>query len=152
MVEREHFSGTWQRDRSFSPAVTTLGGKIVWVAGHGFGEGMFTVTAEDGEDLDGNGTIEVPAEGDGDLSDDASETFTLTVTGSVAGTTQTARAVVTPVPVSGIVRLAIEGAIFISAIWALNASGYTGLSWGFAMIVVIHYAISYDRLLWLLNQ
>jgi len=35
MVEREHFSGTWQRDRSFSPAVTTQGGKIVWVAGHG---------------------------------------------------------------------------------------------------------------------
>ena len=35
MVEREHFSGTWQWDRSFSPAVTTQGGKIVWVAGHG---------------------------------------------------------------------------------------------------------------------
>ena len=35
MIEREHFSGTWQRDRTFSPVVTTLGGKIVWVAGHG---------------------------------------------------------------------------------------------------------------------
>ena len=35
MVEREHFGGTWQRDRSFSPAVTTQGGKLVWVAGHG---------------------------------------------------------------------------------------------------------------------
>jgi enamine deaminase RidA (YjgF/YER057c/UK114 family) len=35
MIEREHFSGTWQRDRSFSPAVTTQGGKMVWVAGHG---------------------------------------------------------------------------------------------------------------------
>jgi enamine deaminase RidA (YjgF/YER057c/UK114 family) len=35
MVEREHFGGTWQRDRSFSPAVTTVGGKMVWVAGHG---------------------------------------------------------------------------------------------------------------------
>ena len=35
MVEREHYIGTWQRDRSFSPAVTTKGGTMVWVAGHG---------------------------------------------------------------------------------------------------------------------
>lgn len=35
MVEREHLEGTWQRDRSFSPAVITKGGRIVWVAGHG---------------------------------------------------------------------------------------------------------------------
>jgi enamine deaminase RidA (YjgF/YER057c/UK114 family) len=35
MVEREYFGGTWQRDRSFSPAVTTKGGRMVWVAGHG---------------------------------------------------------------------------------------------------------------------
>lgn len=35
MVEREYYSGTWQRDRSFSPAVTTKGGTMVWVAGHG---------------------------------------------------------------------------------------------------------------------
>ena len=35
MVEREHYSGTWQRDRSFSPVVTTKGGTMVWVAGHG---------------------------------------------------------------------------------------------------------------------
>ena len=35
MIEREYFGGTWQRDRSFSPAVTTMGGKIVWVAGPG---------------------------------------------------------------------------------------------------------------------
>lgn len=35
MVEREHFGGTWQRDRTFSPAVATQGGKMVWVAGHG---------------------------------------------------------------------------------------------------------------------
>jgi len=35
MVERTHLEGTWQRDRSFSPAVITSGGKVVWVAGHG---------------------------------------------------------------------------------------------------------------------
>lgn len=32
----EHLEGTWQKDRSFSPAVVTAGaGKVVWVAGHG---------------------------------------------------------------------------------------------------------------------
>ena len=35
MIERKHFGGTWQRDRTFSPAVTTVGGKMIWVADHG---------------------------------------------------------------------------------------------------------------------
>ncbi len=35
MVERTHLEGTWQRARSFSPAVVTRGGRVVWVAGHG---------------------------------------------------------------------------------------------------------------------
>ena len=48
MVEREHFSGTWQRDRSFSPVVTTQGGKMVWVAGHG------APTDDQGKSLAGN--------------------------------------------------------------------------------------------------
>jgi enamine deaminase RidA (YjgF/YER057c/UK114 family) len=35
-VTREYLEGTWQTDRSFSPAVVTAGaGRIVWVAGHG---------------------------------------------------------------------------------------------------------------------
>jgi len=35
MVERTHLDGTWQRDRTFSPAVITRGGRVVWAAGHG---------------------------------------------------------------------------------------------------------------------
>ena len=35
MVERSFVKGTWQRERAFSPAVSTRGGRIVWVAGHG---------------------------------------------------------------------------------------------------------------------
>ena len=35
MAERSYVKGTWQRERSFSPAVSTRGGRIVWVAGHG---------------------------------------------------------------------------------------------------------------------
>lgn len=35
-MEKEHLEGTWQKDRSFSPAVVAAGpGKIIWVAGHG---------------------------------------------------------------------------------------------------------------------
>ena len=34
-MERTYHKGTWQEKRAFSPAVTTKGGKMVWVAGHG---------------------------------------------------------------------------------------------------------------------
>ena len=35
-MTREYIEGTWQKERSFSPAVVTTGpGRIVWVAGHG---------------------------------------------------------------------------------------------------------------------
>ena len=35
-MERSHVEGTWQKDRSFSPAVITEGaGKTIWLAGHG---------------------------------------------------------------------------------------------------------------------
>jgi 2-iminobutanoate/2-iminopropanoate deaminase len=36
MTTKEYVEGSWQRDRSFSPAVITdRAGRIVWVAGHG---------------------------------------------------------------------------------------------------------------------
>ncbi|MEE8333147.1 MAG: RidA family protein [Alphaproteobacteria bacterium] len=47
MVERTHLDGTWQRDRSFSPAVITRGGQVVWVAGHGANRNV------DGDPFDG---------------------------------------------------------------------------------------------------
>ena len=35
-MEREYLQGTWQTERSFSPAVVTSGSaKVIWVAGHG---------------------------------------------------------------------------------------------------------------------
>jgi 2-iminobutanoate/2-iminopropanoate deaminase len=33
-VKRSYVRGTWQRNRAFSPAVVTEGGKTVWIAGH----------------------------------------------------------------------------------------------------------------------
>ena len=34
-MEREFFKGTWQENRAFSPCVKTMGGTMLWVAGHG---------------------------------------------------------------------------------------------------------------------
>jgi hypothetical protein len=57
-----------------------------------------------------------------------------------------------PVPVPGAVRLALELAIFGFATWALYSSGHTLLSLIYGAIVVIHYLVSYDRVLWLVQQ
>ncbi len=34
-MTRSYIEGTWQKTRTFSPAVITQGGKMVWAAGHG---------------------------------------------------------------------------------------------------------------------
>ena len=57
-----------------------------------------------------------------------------------------------PVAVPGIVRLIIELAIFTFATWALYDSGIIRISWTFAIIVAIHYIVSYDRIKWLLSH
>lgn len=56
-----------------------------------------------------------------------------------------------PVPVPGIVRLALELAFFISAAWALFTLNptYGGI---FGLLVVGHYLLSYDRIIWLLER
>ena len=57
-----------------------------------------------------------------------------------------------PVPVPGVVRLLIELGIFAFATWVLYDMGYIKASWILGLIVVIHYAVSYDRISWLLSQ
>ncbi len=57
-----------------------------------------------------------------------------------------------PIAVPGILRLAIEIAVFIFAAWALYDVGFTRLSWLLGVIVAIHYLASYDRILWLIRQ
>ena len=56
-----------------------------------------------------------------------------------------------PVPVPGILRLLIELDIFGSAIWALFSLNPT-YGWIFGIIVLLHYLLSYDRILWLLKR
>ena len=57
-----------------------------------------------------------------------------------------------PIAVPGTVRLALELAIFAFATWALYAAGAVALSWLLGLAVVIHYALSYDRIRWLIAQ
>lgn len=57
-----------------------------------------------------------------------------------------------PIAVPGIVRLLIELAIFTFASWALYHSGFVGLGIVFGILVVVHYIISYDRIIWLMSK
>ena len=50
-----------------------------------------------------------------------------------------------PVAVPGIIRLGLEWGLFGSAAWALYDLGYSTLSIIMAVMVVIHYLVSYDR-------
>jgi hypothetical protein len=57
-----------------------------------------------------------------------------------------------PVPVPGAVRLVIELAFFAAGTWAFIAADRP--LWGLALgiLTVIHYALSYDRIIWLLKR
>jgi hypothetical protein len=57
-----------------------------------------------------------------------------------------------PVPVTGWLRLLIELAFFAFATFCLLQMDYKLVGWGFSSVVVIHYVISYDRIIWLLRQ
>ena len=57
-----------------------------------------------------------------------------------------------PIPVPGLVRLAIEFLFFASAVWALFNLSYTVGAWIFGISVCLHYAFSYKRMLWLIRQ
>ena len=47
--------------------------------------------------------------------------------------------------ISGILELALFG----TASWALHATGFTRLALIFAVVVVLHYGLSWDRIAWL---
>ena len=57
-----------------------------------------------------------------------------------------------PVPVSGMLRLALEIGIFALATWSLFDVGAVLWAWILGIAVLVHYAISYDRFGWLLKH
>ena len=58
----------------------------------------------------------------------------------------------TVVRTPGLIRLILELALFGGAAWMLFVLDYQKLGWIFSMLVLIHYASSYDRIAWLLKQ
>lgn len=56
------------------------------------------------------------------------------------------------VAVPGVVRLAIEAIFFGGAVWLLALAGQPRPALLFGIIVVLHYAASYDRIRWLLSR
>ena len=46
----------------------------------------------------------------------------------------------------------MEAAVFGFGVWALNDTGFARTSWALGIVVVVHYAISYDRIMWLISQ
>ena len=57
-----------------------------------------------------------------------------------------------PVPVPGFVRLAIELGIFSVACACLVDVGHSGLALALGIATMVHYAVSYDRILWLMSR
>ena len=57
-----------------------------------------------------------------------------------------------PIVTPGVIRFAIELGFFALATWSLYNMGFNKVSLVFGIIVVLHYLISYDRIIWLLSQ
>ena len=57
-----------------------------------------------------------------------------------------------PVSTSGILRLLLELSFFAFATFALIASQRASTGWALAIVTLFHYAISYDRILWLIKN
>lgn len=74
-----------------------------------------------------------------------------TLWGTFAVPDDPSRSAVAPVPIGGMLRLGIEFAFFAFAVWAFHANGKTGASVILAMAIAAHYAVSYDRVAWLLR-
>ena len=57
-----------------------------------------------------------------------------------------------PVPIPGFLRLLLEFAFFGSTIWALSTLVSNLSPWILGGITLLHYGLSYDRILWLITQ
>jgi hypothetical protein len=57
-----------------------------------------------------------------------------------------------PIVVPGFIRLIIELLFFAVATWAFYDLGYMKLSFSYGVVVVVHYLVSYDRIMWLLRN
>ncbi len=56
------------------------------------------------------------------------------------------------VAIPGILRLVIELAVFTFAVWAAYKTGLVTISVIMVLMIAFHYAVSYDRVLWMVKQ
>jgi hypothetical protein len=75
-----------------------------------------------------------------------------TIWGTFAVPDDPSRSGKAPVPVPGTVRLIIELALFAAGTWAFFAAGRPLLGLALGILTLIHYALSYDRIIWLLKR
>ncbi len=76
----------------------------------------------------------------------------MTVWGVFAVPNDPSRSGNAPVPISGWLRITLEVVIFSCAAWALYDLGFNRTVLVFGIICLLHYIVSYDRVLWLLKQ
>jgi hypothetical protein len=57
-----------------------------------------------------------------------------------------------PIAINGVLRLILELSLFASAIIALYDLPAIKWSYVMALVVIIHYALSYNRILWMIKQ
>jgi hypothetical protein len=57
-----------------------------------------------------------------------------------------------PVKTPGIIRLMIELVFFAFATWFFYDMGFLRISLLFCIMVIVHYSISYDRIMWLISK
>jgi hypothetical protein len=57
-----------------------------------------------------------------------------------------------PIPIPGLLRLVLELANFVFAVWALYSLGYPVPGLILGIVVVVHYILSFDRITWLVHQ
>jgi len=57
-----------------------------------------------------------------------------------------------PIPIPGVARLFLELAFFAFATWCLKETGFTKASIIYGIIVIVHYILSYNRIVWLIAR
>lgn len=57
-----------------------------------------------------------------------------------------------PVPIPGVLRLVLEFCLFGFAAWALYDAASTVLALILAGLTIVHYALSFDRVIWLIRR
>jgi hypothetical protein len=57
-----------------------------------------------------------------------------------------------PVAIPGWMRLLLEAFYFSAGVWCLYAAGEGSMGLAFGIIILIHYLVAYDRVIWLLKQ